>query len=360
MIKRTGQSRIAVVGWGRGMGHKGHMYLADAVIEQAKRMNADPYFFVSKTVGKDDPILPEEKIEIYQRVFPQQATIFTAQSNLNDSLKQVAELGYQGVVVVVGADQKAAFQYLEKANKEGVPVYKSFGFNKLKVISRQETVSQYRNEEGPRATPMREILLNPNANEKDKFNVWRRDMPDQLSDREVFDLMHKAESRLVNYVAPKVKKLSSKANKLKESIINFRLKKAQEPEKEKEPEPLGYQHLFKQPDQTDKPVEKQYHGWEEYQDEKEKKPDEVEEARILNPNSRIDAYYVLPNEERIKLAKNIPYSTVDFLIQKLRDKKYDINMANVEIRPASNKDYYQSTHPVHTRLKEDQDYLEEK
>ena len=101
-MKRTGQSRIAVVGWGRGMGHKGHMYLADAVIEQAKKMNADPYFFVSKTIGKDDPIFPEEKVEIYQRVFPQQAIIFTAQNNLNDSLKQLAELGYQGVVVVVG------------------------------------------------------------------------------------------------------------------------------------------------------------------------------------------------------------------------------------------------------------------
>ncbi len=80
-MKRTGNSKLAVVGWGRGMGHKGHMYLADAVITQARDMGADPYFFVSKTVGKDDPIYPEEKIQIYQKVFPQQATIFTAQGN---------------------------------------------------------------------------------------------------------------------------------------------------------------------------------------------------------------------------------------------------------------------------------------
>lgn len=219
-MKRTGQSKIAVVGWGRGMGHKGHMYLADAVIQQAKDMNADPYFFVSKTVGKDDPILPEEKVRIYQKVFPQHATIFEPQGNLNQALTDLAGLGYQGVVVVVGADQKEAFQYLVKPNKEGVPVYQTMGLKKLKVISRQETRSQYRGEEGPRATPMREILLDPNATEEDKFKVWRRDMPEQLSDREVLDVMNKAESRMMHQPAKqaKVKQMSQKVAKLKEAI----------------------------------------------------------------------------------------------------------------------------------------------
>jgi len=203
MIKRTGNKKIAVVGWGRGMGHKGHMYLADAVITQAQGMSADPYFFVSKTVGKDDPLYPEEKLKIYQRVFPQQATIFTAQGNLNDALKEVAALGYEGVVLVVGADQKQSFQYLERPNKEGVPVYQSFGFKKLRVISRQETRSQFASEEGPRATPMREILLHPEATEEQKFKVWRRDMPEKLGDQEVLDLMHKAEARLMGAAAKK-------------------------------------------------------------------------------------------------------------------------------------------------------------
>lgn len=213
-MKRTGNSKIAVVGWGRGMGHTGHMYLADAVITQAKEMNADPYFFISKTVGKDDPIYPEEKVKIYQRVFPKYAKIFEPQGNLNQALTDLAGMGYQGVVVVVGADQKQAFQYLEKPNKEGVPVYQSMGLKKLRVISRQETNSQYAEQEGPRATPMREVLLNPNASEEDKYNVWRRDMPQALSDQEVLDLMHKAEQRM--------KAITIKTKKLKEFIERAR------------------------------------------------------------------------------------------------------------------------------------------
>ena len=91
-MKRTGNSKLAVVGWGRGMGHTGHMYLADAVITQAADMKADPYFFVSKTVGKDDPLFPEEKLSIYQTVFPQQKNIFTAEGNLLKSLERPVTL----------------------------------------------------------------------------------------------------------------------------------------------------------------------------------------------------------------------------------------------------------------------------
>lgn len=212
-MKRTGNSKIAIVGWGRGMGHTGHMYLADAVITQAKDMKADPYFFVSKTVGKDDPIYPDEKVKIYQRVFPQHANIFEPQGNLNQALTDLSQLGYDGVVVVVGADQKNAFKYLENPNKEGVPVYQTMGFKKLRVISRQETRSKYAKEEGPRATPMREVLMSPDATEEAKFAVWRRDMPQALSDEEVLDLMHKAEQRM---------KTSTKSKKLKEFITRIR------------------------------------------------------------------------------------------------------------------------------------------
>lgn len=213
-MKRTGNHKVAVVGWGRGMGHTGHMYLADAVITQAKEMGADPYFFVSKTIGKDDPIYPEEKVKIYQKVFPQYAKIFTPEGNLNQALTDLSQLGYDGVVVVVGADQKNAFKYLENPNKEGVPVYQTMGFKKLRVISRQETRSKYANEEGPRATPMREVLMKPDATEETKFAVWRRDMPQALSDEEVLDLMHKAEQRM--------RAIPTKAKKLKEFITKVR------------------------------------------------------------------------------------------------------------------------------------------
>ncbi len=298
-MKHNGNSKIAVVGWGRGMGHKGHMYLADAVITQANEMRADPYFFVSKTVGKDDPVFPEEKVRIYQKVFPQYAPIFTPQGNLNQALQELAQLGYQGVVVVVGADQKKAFQYLEGNNKEGVPVYQSLGLKKLRVISRQETNSKFANEEGPRATPMREILLNPDASEEDKFKVWRRDMPDELGDREVLDIMNKAESRLVHTNAPKVlSKMSKKAAKLKEAIIRFKENK------------------------------------------------QLEEARILNPNNKVLVYFRPDTGKTGTPVTNRPISLdmaerlIATYVERHKGEGYrPVFPNNFEIRPAGHSEY---------------------
>lgn len=216
-------NKIAVVGWGRGMGHTGHMYLADAVIKQALALNADPYFFVSKTIGKEDPIYPEEKVKIYQKVFPKYASIFSSQVNLNQTLADLASQGYQEIVVVVGADQKDAFKYLERPNKEGVPVYQTMGLNKLNVISRQETPSKFANTEGPRATPMREILLDPSKSENEQFAVWRKDMPKALNDNEVLDLMNKAKTRMASSIAAKkskkVKAIKEFIEKLKPLLI---------------------------------------------------------------------------------------------------------------------------------------------
>jgi hypothetical protein len=60
---------------------------------------------------------------------------------------------------------------------------------------------------------MREILLNPQASEEQKFAVWRRDMPDALSDEEVLSLMSTAQQRLNVAHAPKIRKSPIKALK---------------------------------------------------------------------------------------------------------------------------------------------------
>jgi len=200
-LSRTGQGKAAVVGWGRGMGHKGHMFLASSVITQAKELGADPYFVVSRTVGKDDPINPEEKLAIYKKVFPQSGHIFqTATEEMPDLTRVLAklnEMGYTAATVVVGADQVKALSYVKnyngKPNKSGnIP----FNFNTLNVISRQETKDPSRDQEGPRATPMRAVLMDPAKSEEEKFAVWRNAMNPELSDDEVRDLMNKAEQRM--------------------------------------------------------------------------------------------------------------------------------------------------------------------
>lgn len=212
-IERTGEGKSAVVGWGRGMGHKGHMMLASSVITQANDSDSDPYFVVSRTVGKDDPITPEEKLEIYKKVFPKHGHIFqTATEEMPDLTRVLTRLnqhGYTDVTVVVGADQVNALSYVKnyngKPNKAGdVP----FNFNTLNVISRQETNDPSREQEGPRATPMRAALMDPAKSEEEKFAIWRDAMSPELSDEEVMDLMHKAQQRMASFEKPKATKKS--------------------------------------------------------------------------------------------------------------------------------------------------------
>jgi hypothetical protein len=236
-LNRTGEGKAAVVGWGRGMGHKGHMYLASSVITQAKDHGADPYFVVSRTVGKDDPITPDEKLSIYKKVFPKHGHIFhTATDEMPDLtrvLTQLSKHGYTDVTVVVGADQVGALSYVKnyngKPDKAGnIP----FDFNTLNVIARQETNDPSAGEEGPRATPMRAILQDPNATEEEKFAAWRDAMSPELSDEEVRELMNKAQQRMADPAFGKAPKKSKKEKVADESLMGF-LGKVEKPVKKK-------------------------------------------------------------------------------------------------------------------------------
>ena len=202
-LNRTGEGKAAVVGWGRGMGHKGHMFLASSVITQANDQGADPYFVVSRTVGKDDPITPEEKLAIYKKVFPKHGHIFhTATDEMPDLtrvLMKLSEHGYTDVTVVVGSDQVKALSYVKnyngKPDKAGnIP----YSFNSLNVIARQDTSDPSAGEEGPRATPMRSVLTDPSKSEEEQFAVWRDAMNPEVSDDEVRELMAKAKQRMAN------------------------------------------------------------------------------------------------------------------------------------------------------------------
>ena len=206
--------KSAVVGWGRGMGHKGHMLLARAVIMQAEQMNATPFFFVSATMGKEDPLTPEEKLSIYKKVFPKQAGIFNFGQTLGQVLSDVGKK-YKNVVLVLGENEVQSFQWLLNQDNSGNVPYKNYGLNSLKIIARQQVNDPAQKIEGPRATPMREILLRPQASEEQKFAVWRRDMPDALSDEEVLSLMSTAQQRLNVAHAPKIRKSPVKALKKK-------------------------------------------------------------------------------------------------------------------------------------------------
>ena len=190
----TGSGKTAVVGWGRGMGHSGHMYLAESVIHYANKIGATPFFYVSETVGRDDPLMTNEKLSIYRTVFPKYKNIFKSGKSPIDVITQVYESGYTNLVFIVGEDQKASFQFLAKPTKSTgqLPV----PFDTVKVMSRQETGSASSGKAGPRATPMREILRNRDATTEQKFKAWRAAMPRALSDEQVTHYMTLAAERM--------------------------------------------------------------------------------------------------------------------------------------------------------------------
>jgi uncharacterized protein (UPF0297 family) len=164
------------------------------------------------------------KLDMYKKKFPKYAKIFSLPTadkpTLNDVLTDLAAKGYKDVQLVVGADQKDAFGYLLKpAKSTGVEPYKSFGLDNLTVLSRQDTKapgsdpSSKDYHEGPRATPMRQALLDPNMTDEEKFKVWRQSMSSSLSDEEVMNMMKIAKDNLVKFNMPK-----PKSRKLKEYL----------------------------------------------------------------------------------------------------------------------------------------------
>jgi hypothetical protein len=192
--EKTINKKTAVVGWGRGMGHKGHMYLSESVIDYANKIGATPFFFVSETVGPDDPLDPKTKLAIYRKVFPKDRDIFHTGKNPVQVLELVHEQGYNNLVFMVGADQKNSFQFLARPTKSTgeLPI----PFDSVRVISRQETGSKTSDLEGPRATPMREILRDPDATFQEQFSVWRDAMPERLTDTDIKRLMKMAAKKM--------------------------------------------------------------------------------------------------------------------------------------------------------------------
>ena len=205
-LTRTGKSDHAVVSFGRGMGHIGHMHLASSVITHAAEHGADPYVILSKKVGKDDPLTAEEKIGIHRTVFPQHARAFQSSTDAMPSFVQVLQHlykhGYKKVTTIVGEDQKATFERFGEWNglfKEG----RGYKFDEMQTISRQETNDPSKLEEGPRATDMREILTDPTKTSEEQFTAWRSGMHPAIPDTAVRGLMQTAKERITSFVKPK-------------------------------------------------------------------------------------------------------------------------------------------------------------
>ena len=196
------------------MGHAGHMALASSVITHAADTNADPYVVLSKKTGPKDPLTVDEKIGIHRDVFPKHAGVFQPATDgmpsIIEVLQQLHGHGYKNATVVLGEDQKKAFQFIHKYNGQFDPeTGKGYKFDNLKLISRQETNDPSKGFEGPRATGMRDALTDGTKSEAEQWKIWRDGMHPKVSDDKVMDLMRIVKERL-----------SKKKSTKMESIVN--------------------------------------------------------------------------------------------------------------------------------------------
>lgn len=195
-ISRNGKSDRAVITFGRCMGHRGHMYLANSVFTTAKEQGADPYVIISRTMGEDDPLTPNEKLSIYHKVFPHHKQCFVSADDsmptMMSALKKLNELGYKHVTAIFGNDRADSMQHVKEYNG------RSYNFETLDVLSRQQTNDPYKNINGPRGTDMRNVLSDPNLSEEQKFGYWRKCMSPQLSDDDVQYIMDIVKKRIGN------------------------------------------------------------------------------------------------------------------------------------------------------------------
>lgn len=83
----------------------GHGMVIHTVVEEAKRLNADHFVFVSKTQdSKKNPLAVEAKVEYLRKLFPH-ANISTEAINAFDAVLHLCEMGYKHLVLVTGDDR---------------------------------------------------------------------------------------------------------------------------------------------------------------------------------------------------------------------------------------------------------------
>jgi hypothetical protein len=174
---RTGPDRTAVVAIGSFAGHKGHEQLWELTKQKAAQVGGDPYLFIGNRVGPEDPIPPSVKLQIWQKLYPEDSDHFsTVREGGTIPIKIRVELintvpdqppKYDNIIIMVGADQAASMESM--ANSIMKFVNKFPGYEHVKV-----SVEPTTRRTGISFTMLRDILKDPNASEEEKLKLWTK------------------------------------------------------------------------------------------------------------------------------------------------------------------------------------------
>lgn len=241
---RENSNKTAVVAIGSFVGHKGHEELFNYTINKAKELGGDPYLFIGNAVGKDDPIPPEVKVQTWHKMYPSYAkNIGTVQQGGTLLQKIKHELinplpgkppRYDNIVIMVGEDQ----QNMPIAGALMKAVNKFQGYEHVKA-----SLEATPRGTGMSFTKLRNILKDPNATPEQQYALWAQGFDEQKLGKDwILHLM---------------------------DITRKGMGITQQPTKQPAPVPVAEQRLF---NALVRPIveteEKQYRGWEEYDEDK--------------------------------------------------------------------------------------------
>jgi len=189
--------KTAVVTIGSFVGHVGHQQLVQFVLDKAQQLGADPYVYISSMTGPDDPIPPEVKLETWQKLYPEQRSIFqliqpggTPVKKIEKELVTVSNPPpYDKIIVMVGEDRyegvRKWLQHLSKRMKN--PQYP--GFEHVEFDVENTPRSAEAGGTGISFTQLRNVLKDTDKTADEQFSVWRKAFDPALDDRWIKYLM---------------------------------------------------------------------------------------------------------------------------------------------------------------------------
>ena len=144
------KSKIAVIGWGRlNPPTIGHERLINSMVDAAKDVGEKAKLYLSHTVGPDDPLSYESKINWCKKAFGNKVDVIeTSSKTIIEVLKDLYNDGYTGMIYVGGGDRiggadditSVIKNYNGKLNKKGELVYYfgDFGGKGIKFVNAGE------------------------------------------------------------------------------------------------------------------------------------------------------------------------------------------------------------------------------
>lgn len=144
------KSKIAVIGWGRlNPPTIGHERLINSMVDAAKGVGEKAKLYLSHTVGPDDPLSYESKINWCKKAFGNKVDVIETNSKtIIEVLKDLYNDGYTGIIYVGGGDRiggadditSVIKNYNGKLNKKGELVYYfgDFGGKGIKFVNAGE------------------------------------------------------------------------------------------------------------------------------------------------------------------------------------------------------------------------------